>query len=100
MNVNAAEILVMGNDPQKGAVVLQTFKDVNLNTTADGDAASGYVFCSLVFSDLLTTLADRCGHLPMGKYSARLRTDQHGHLSLVYSNRSLEHVIARDDEIA
>jgi hypothetical protein len=42
VNINAAEILMMGNNPQKGAPVPQTFMDVNLNTTADNDSFSGY----------------------------------------------------------
>jgi hypothetical protein len=40
-NINAAEILANGNEPQKGAPVAQAFKDANLNTTADPDAVSG-----------------------------------------------------------
>ena len=40
-NINAAEITQMGNNPQQGAVVGQTFKDANLNTVADPDAVSG-----------------------------------------------------------
>jgi hypothetical protein len=40
-NINAAEILANGNEPQKGAPVVQTFMDANLNTTLDPDAVSG-----------------------------------------------------------
>ncbi len=42
-NINAAEITMMGNNPQKGSLVPQAFKDVNLNTVSDDDAVSGYV---------------------------------------------------------
>jgi hypothetical protein len=42
MNINAAEILANSNEPQKGSMVPQAFKDANLNTTADMDAVSGY----------------------------------------------------------
>ena len=40
-NINAAEIMLLGNNPQAGAPVPQTFKDVNLNTIPDTDAVSG-----------------------------------------------------------
>ena len=50
VSINAAEIII-GNNPQTGAVVPQTFKGVNLNTTADGDAVSGYVFCFLILTN-------------------------------------------------
>jgi hypothetical protein len=43
-NINAAEILMNNNNPQMGAPVARTFKDVNLNTTADPHAVSGYVY--------------------------------------------------------
>ena len=44
-NINGGEITALGNNPQTGAPVPQAFKDANLNTTADPDAVSGYVFC-------------------------------------------------------
>ena len=79
----------------------QTFNDVNTNTTADGDAVSGYVFCLLILtSNFLTTWVDRCGHLQMAKYNAGLHTDYRGHISLVYRKRILEHVIVMDDGVA
>jgi hypothetical protein len=34
-------LLQPGNNPQAGALVPQTFKDINLNATADFDAVSG-----------------------------------------------------------
>ena len=34
------------NNPQAGSVTPEAFKDVNLNTTADPDAVSGYVSIS------------------------------------------------------
>jgi len=43
-NINAAELVAMGNNPQPGAPVPQAFKDANLNTTADPDAVSGEVW--------------------------------------------------------
>jgi hypothetical protein len=47
VNVNAAEIMLLGNNPQAGAPVPQAFMDVNLNTTADNDAFSGYVVLAI-----------------------------------------------------
>jgi hypothetical protein len=41
-NINGAEILALGNNPQKGTLVPQTFTDIN-NTIPDNDAVSGYV---------------------------------------------------------
>lgn len=43
-NINAPEILMMGNNPQMGAVVPQAFMDANLNTTPDPNAVSGPVW--------------------------------------------------------
>jgi hypothetical protein len=43
-NINAPELIQMGNNPQNGAPVPEAFKDVNLNTVADGDAFSGPVW--------------------------------------------------------
>jgi len=43
-NINAAEIMANGNNPQAGGNVPQTFKDANLNTTPDPDAVSGPVW--------------------------------------------------------
>jgi hypothetical protein len=40
-NINAEELVANGNNPQMGALVIQTFKDANLNTTVDNDAVSG-----------------------------------------------------------
>jgi len=40
-NVNI-QPLSADNNPQAGALVPQAFKDINLNTTADPDAVSGY----------------------------------------------------------
>ena len=40
-NINAAEIMELGNNPQAGSAVPQAFKDAALNTTADDDAVSG-----------------------------------------------------------
>jgi hypothetical protein len=44
MNINAAEIIALGNNPHAGAPVPQAFKDANLNTIPDNQAVSGYVF--------------------------------------------------------
>jgi len=44
MNINAAEIIANGNNPQMGAPVIQAFKDINLNTIPDDDAVSGPVW--------------------------------------------------------
>jgi hypothetical protein len=41
-NINAQELVANGNNPQKGALVGQTFMDVNLNETVDKDGISGY----------------------------------------------------------
>jgi len=41
VNINAAEITMLGNNPQAGAPVPQAFKDANLNTTPDNNAYSG-----------------------------------------------------------
>ena len=46
-NVNL-QPLQPGNNPQAGGLAPQAFKDVNLNTTADNDAVSGYVFISYI----------------------------------------------------
>lgn len=43
-NINAQELLAMGNNPQAGAPVPQAFKDINLNTIPDPDAVSGEVW--------------------------------------------------------
>lgn len=43
-NINAAEILANGNNPQAGSLVPEAFKDANLNTVADDDAVSGAVW--------------------------------------------------------
>jgi len=43
-NINAAEILANGNNPQKGGSVPQAFMDANLNTTPDTKAVSGPVW--------------------------------------------------------
>jgi hypothetical protein len=43
-NINAQELIAMGNNPQAGAPVPQAFKDINLNTTPDPDAVSGEVW--------------------------------------------------------
>ncbi len=43
-NINAPELVAMGNNPQAGAPVPQAFKDVNLNTVPDNDAVSGEVW--------------------------------------------------------
>jgi len=43
-NVNAEELVANGNNPQNGALVSQTFMDMNLNTTVDPDAISGEVW--------------------------------------------------------
>ncbi|KAK9235194.1 hypothetical protein V1525DRAFT_410673 [Lipomyces kononenkoae] len=44
MNINADQIIAMGNNPQVGALVPQAFKDANINTTPDPDAVSGPVW--------------------------------------------------------
>jgi len=44
MNINAAQIVMNGNNPQMGAPVPQAFKDINLNTIPDDDAVSGPVW--------------------------------------------------------
>jgi hypothetical protein len=41
VNINAAEILANGNNPQAGAPVPQAFMDINLNTIPDTQAVSG-----------------------------------------------------------
>lgn len=46
MNINAAEIKQLGNNPHVGALVPQAFKDANLDTVPDGQAVSGCVSCS------------------------------------------------------
>lgn len=43
-NINAAEIIANGNNPQMGAPVPQAFMDANLNTVADNKAVSGPVW--------------------------------------------------------
>jgi len=43
-NINAAEIIANGNEPQNGALVVPGFKDKNVNTTMDNDAYSGAVW--------------------------------------------------------
>jgi len=43
-NINGAEILANGNNPQLGGAVPQAFKDANLNTTPDNNAVSGPVW--------------------------------------------------------
>jgi len=44
MNINAAEIIQLGNNPHAGAPVPQAFKDINLNTIPDNQAVSGPVW--------------------------------------------------------
>jgi len=43
-NINAAEIMALGNNPQAGAPVPQAFMDVTLSTTPDPKAVSGPVW--------------------------------------------------------
>jgi hypothetical protein len=43
-NINAAELIANGNNPQNGGAVPQCFKDANLNTTADPDCVSGEIW--------------------------------------------------------
>ena len=43
-NINAAEIIANGNNPQAGSLVPEAFKDANLNTVTDDDAFSGAVW--------------------------------------------------------
>ncbi|OCK81967.1 hypothetical protein K432DRAFT_237235 [Lepidopterella palustris CBS 459.81] len=43
-NINAAEITMMGNNPQLGAPVPQAFRDFPTNTIPDNDAVSGEVW--------------------------------------------------------
>ncbi|KAK3166757.1 hypothetical protein OEA41_009882 [Lepraria neglecta] len=40
-NINAKELVALGNNPQAGSLVPEAFKDKNLNTTADDKAYSG-----------------------------------------------------------
>lgn len=40
-NINAAEIMALGNNPQAGGPVPQAFKDANLNVVPDDHAVSG-----------------------------------------------------------
>jgi hypothetical protein len=40
-NINAQEIIQMGNNPQAGSLVPEAFKDPNLDTTPDDKAFSG-----------------------------------------------------------
>jgi hypothetical protein len=49
-NINGAEILANGNDPQAGSLVPQAFMDANLNTVPDSKAVSGYVTPQFPFS--------------------------------------------------
>jgi len=44
MNINAAEIISLGNNPHAGAPVPQAFKDANLDTIPDNQAFSGPVW--------------------------------------------------------
>ncbi|KAJ5886383.1 uncharacterized protein N7473_009057 [Penicillium subrubescens] len=44
VNINAAKITALGNNPHAGALVPQAFKDPNLNTVPDPDAVSGPVW--------------------------------------------------------
>jgi hypothetical protein len=53
-NVNL-QPLQSANNPQAGSVTPQAFKDINLNTTADNDAVSGYVRISLTAGIKLIT---------------------------------------------
>jgi hypothetical protein len=46
MNINAAEIEQLKNNPHAGALVPQAFKDINLDTVPDNQAVSGCVSCS------------------------------------------------------
>src|SRR5271156_2529488 len=46
MNINAAEIKQLNNNPHAGALVPQAFKDINLDTVPDNQAVSGCVPCS------------------------------------------------------
>ena len=76
------ELLANNNNPQAGAPVPQTFMDINLNTTPDWDAVSGYVFISLfqfalsasvvvwLFANQLCFTV-RSGNSPTAKPSAR-----------------------------
>jgi hypothetical protein len=41
MNINAAEITKLGNNPHAGGPVPQAFMDANLNTVPDANAVSG-----------------------------------------------------------
>jgi hypothetical protein len=41
VNVGAAEIVKLGDNPQPGSAVPQAFKDAALNTIPDSDAVSG-----------------------------------------------------------
>lgn len=43
-NINGDELVANKNNPQNGALVGQTFKDINLNTTVDNEAVSGVVW--------------------------------------------------------
>ncbi|MCJ1436517.1 hypothetical protein MMC27_005896 [Xylographa pallens] len=43
-NINAAEIVAAGNNPQAGARVPQAFRDAALDAVADGEAVSGPVW--------------------------------------------------------
>lgn len=81
-NINAPELLANNNNPQAGAPVPQTFMDINLNTTPDWDAVSGYAFISpfqfaLGASVVVRLFANqlcftgRSGNSPMAKPSAR-----------------------------
>jgi hypothetical protein len=43
VNIGAGFITAEGNNPHVGSLVPQAFMDINLNTTADPQAISGYV---------------------------------------------------------
>ena len=49
VNVNAPEIIALGNNPHVGAPVPQAFKDINLNTVPDPDAVSWYAIALFLF---------------------------------------------------
>jgi hypothetical protein len=74
-NINAAEIMALGNNPQAGAPVPQAFMDVTLSTTPDPKAVSGYVH-STIPSQARSLFADMCfqapfGSSPMDRFSAK-----------------------------
>jgi hypothetical protein len=48
VNINAQEIIGLGNNPHVGGAVPQAFMDINLDSVPDPNAVSGYVLLCLL----------------------------------------------------